>query len=255
MDADSGKLGGNVTRRYVTAPAYVAACDLGPATVLVNYLGGGTHTLIGPSARWWAELSVTGDLNTPTSIDPSLARQLLHQLRRAGLLLSTVTPKPWPSPIFGQPWSLSFGTQEVENGRVILPRVPGQFLVLAGLALVLTLAIRHIGGCATSMHRVLRALRWAACWTDRTATVAEVRQVVHAVRRVGQLVPGRVACLEESAAVVLTLAMSRRGVTWCHGVAADPVRLHAWVEVNREPVAEPSSTLRYTTLRTVPDRN
>ncbi|MET7996799.1 lasso peptide biosynthesis B2 protein [Amycolatopsis sp. NPDC005232] len=49
---------------------------------------------------------------------------------------------------------------------------------------------------------------------------------------------------------------SRQGVTWCHGAAADPVRLHAWLETDdREPVAEPPSTARFAVLRTIPVRD
>lgn len=41
-------------------------------------------------------------------------------------------------------------------------------------------------------------------------------------------------------------------VRWCHGVIADPIRLHAWIEAERCPVAEPDSTRRCTALLTVP---
>ncbi|MDT3395843.1 lasso peptide biosynthesis B2 protein [Streptomyces sp. B1866] len=87
--------------------------------------------------------------------------------------------------------------------------------------------------------------------TVRPATVGRARQAVHAVRQAAVLVPGRVACLEESAAAVVTLAASRERVTWCHGVAGDPIRLHAWVQVGGQPVAEPESITRYTPLRTI----
>ncbi|MGH3620629.1 MAG: lasso peptide biosynthesis B2 protein [Sciscionella sp.] len=63
-------------------------------------------------------------------------------------------------------------------------------------------------------------------------------------------------CLEESSAVVLTLAASHQRVTWCHGVAADPILLHTWGETDSRPIAEPESTDRYTALRTIlePDK-
>lgn len=48
----------------------------------------------------------------------------------------------------------------------------------------------------------------------------------------------RVACVERAVAAVVALAMIRRGVTWCHGVKARPVALHAWVEVDGVPVGE-----------------
>jgi hypothetical protein len=105
------------------------------------------------------------------------------------------------------------------------------------------------------MWRLLRLLRWASRRTVRLASPKQIQQAVYAVRRAGFVGPGRVACLEESAAVVLIMAASRFGVTWCHGVAADPIRLHAWIEsTDAGPVAEPPSTRDYTILRTIPER-
>ncbi|MFF8764754.1 lasso peptide biosynthesis B2 protein [Nocardiopsis dassonvillei] len=75
------------------------------------------------------------------------------------------------------------------------------------------------------------------------ADPAEAAGVVHAVRRFGLFSPVRVACLEESVAAALALAALGRGVRWCHGVIADPIRLHARIEAEGSPVAEPDSTL------------
>lgn len=62
----------------------------------------------------------------------------------------------------------------------------------------------------------------------------------------------RVACLEESVAAALALTLLGRRVRWCHGVITDPIRLHAWIEVEGRPVAEPDSTQRCTALLTIP---
>ncbi len=72
------------------------------------------------------------------------------------------------------------------------------------------------------------------------------------MRRFGLFSPMRVACLEESVAAALALALLGRGVRWCHGVIADPIRLHAWIEAEGRPVAEPDSTRRCTALLTIP---
>lgn len=237
---------------YVTAPAHVVACDLSPrTTVVVNYRDGGVHTLLGPSARWWTSLAATGDPAAAPGIDD----RLVEQLRAAGALVDTATPTPWSLPVQGQPWRLSFGNEEVQAGRRSLPHVPLPTVMLAGTALVFAVAVQNLGARHTRMRRLLWLLRLATRRTRRPATAAHVEQVVHAARRVGQWAPGRVACLEESATVVLALAASRLRVTWCHGVAADPVRLHAWIEVDGQPVAEQTSTRRYTILTTVPVRN
>jgi hypothetical protein len=239
---------------YVTAPAHVTACNLGPATVLVNYRSGKVHTLTGPAAAWWTQLSTSGDPSAPISLNQQSAQALLDQLLSAGLLVSTSDPRPWPCPIAGVPLSPSWGTQELVAGRTPLPRVGLNTLVTAATALLLVLAVRHLGRRGSGMARLTTLLRWANARTRRPASPEQACRAVNAVRRAGLLAPGRVACLEESAAAVLTLAASRLRVTWCHGVAGDPVRLHAWVETTSgDAIAEPASTARYATLLKIPE--
>jgi Transglutaminase-like superfamily len=239
--------------QFVTAPEHIAACDLGPATVLVNYRTGTTLSLLGPAAPWWSALAATGDGQVPHTLDTRSAHLLLTRLLAAGFLTPTSTPRPWSAPHSEQAWEPSWGVQEVQAGRARLPRVPRWSLALATAALGVVLLAEHAGHRKRAMARLIALLRKATARTNRSATNVEARHAVHAVRQAGLFLPGRLACLEESVAVVLMLAASRRRVTWCHGVAADPVRLHAWVETSHgEPVAEPPSTLRYTTLLTVP---
>ncbi|MFI1888350.1 lasso peptide biosynthesis B2 protein [Streptomyces jumonjinensis] len=90
------------------------------------------------------------------------------------------------------------------------------------------------------------AIRWLH---DRAQDVTDQLDDPHAS-------PARTACLEESAAAVLLLASRRLSVTWCHGVAPDPVRLHAWLRTQDEIlVAEPPSTLAYTPALTIGARH
>lgn len=243
-----------MTPRYVRAPDHVSACDLGPATVLLDYRTGAVKVLTGQAARWWAELATTGDTGTPTTMDRASARALLGQLHGAGLLAAADRPRPWPAPVVGRPLTPSWGTQTVNAGRTPIPSVPYRALPLAALALVVILAVEHIGPARFRMARITHLLSRATRRTVTFASTDQARHAVHAVRRVGLLAPGRVACLEESAAVALMLAASRQRVTWCHGVIADPICLHAWVETDGQPVAEPESTHRYTALRTIPEQ-
>lgn len=240
--------------RYVTSPDDISACDLGPATVLVNYRTGDVHTLYGPSAQWWAKLTATGDAAAPTVLDAASAQALLGQLHAVGLLVAVARPQPWPTPMAGQPLMPSWGTHEVQAGRISVAHVPYRVLPVAAVSLAAVLAVAHTGLASTRMARLMRLIGWAAQRTFGPASPDRVLHAVHAVRRVGLLAPGRVACLEESAAVVLMLAAFRQRVTWCHGVAADPIRLHAWVETDGGPVAESESTHRYTRLREIPER-
>lgn len=242
--------------RYLTAPGHVRAVDVGPATVIVNYRTGQAETLIGPAAQWWAELAAGGDPTATTVLHEVTARTLRDQLLDAGLLVPSPRPEPWaPSPT-GPAWEPSWGTQELAAGRPEPVPVPLAVTVLAGMALALVLVVLTAGPRGGRLARLSWLLARAARRTTRPAAVNNARRAVHAVRKAGLLAPGRVACLEESAAVLMLLAVSRQRVTWCHGVAADPVRLHAWVETDdNERIAEPPSTARFAVLRTIPARD
>jgi Transglutaminase-like superfamily len=102
------------------------------------------------------------------------------------------------------------------------------------------------------MERALALLSAASARTNKPATAKQTTAAVNAVRRAGWFSPGRTACLEESVAAVLLLAARRRSVRWCHGIASDPVRLHAWVQtMDGVDIAEPSSTRAYTPVLTI----
>jgi hypothetical protein len=243
--------------RYVTAPGHVTAVDLGPATVIVNYRTGSVETLIGPAARWWDELAATGDTDAPVALDADSASTLLGQLRAAGLIVPARQRRPWPAPVVGPPWEPSWGTHELAAGYADPPRVPPGLAVRSCLALAVVHVVLAFGTRRARMARLTGLLTWATTrYATRPADTERARKTVHAVRSAGLLMPGRVACIEESAAATLALAVSGQRVTWCHGAAADPLRLHAWVETDsREPVAEPPSTLRCAVLRTIPARD
>ncbi|RKS07190.1 transglutaminase superfamily protein [Nocardiopsis sp. Huas11] len=102
------------------------------------------------------------------------------------------------------------------------------------------------------MRRMLRLVEAASRRHHRPADMHEAEKAVHAVRDLGLFSPVHVACLEESVAAVLILAMRGHGACWRHGVVADPIRLHAWIEVEGWPVAEPDSTQRCAALLTIP---
>ncbi|MGH3929201.1 MAG: lasso peptide biosynthesis B2 protein, partial [Pseudonocardiaceae bacterium] len=76
---------------------------------------------------------------------------------------------------------------------------------------------------------------------------------LHCVRQMAYVLPCRIACLEESIAAMLMLVLTGHSALWCHGVATDPIRLHAWITVDGVPVAEPASTARYTPLFQISD--
>lgn len=150
----------------------------------------------------------------------------------------------------------SWGTREVPFGLAPLPRVSAVWMARAVVALVVVLAAQRMGRASRAFPRLVRVLELAAQQTRSSATPGEVTRAIHAVRRASFVFPTRVACLEESTAAVLVLRSCGASVRWCHGVAPDPITLHAWVETHDgEAPAEPSSTSGYTIVRTIPDND
>jgi hypothetical protein len=62
-----------------------------------------------------------------------------------------------------------------------------------------------------------------------------------AVRQQSFFFSGRVACIELSLAFVLFALTKGLSVTWCVGVATEPFRAHAWVEIGGKAFREPNS--------------
>ncbi|MFD7072834.1 lasso peptide biosynthesis B2 protein [Nocardioides sp. NPDC057577] len=159
----------------------------------------------------------------------------------------------------GDPAALSFGADESEAG---LPAVEGVYptpveVVASATALAAVLLLKALGHRAQTMRRLTTLLSGVGLLPLPAATLSEAERSVLNIRRMGRWFPGRVACLEESVATTVALALLGRSVTWCHGGASDPVRLHAWVQVRScgtgVAAAEPESTSRYTILRTIPE--
>lgn len=157
-----------------------------------------------------------------------------------------------PGVIHGARWGLSFGTDEADVEPTPTSRPTVRDGVAAAVALIVTLAVRSLGPSERAMSRLTVLATTAAHLTATPSHDDEAERVVSAVRWASRWIPFRVACLEESIAAVLVLAARRRHVTWCHGVAPDPVQFHAWIQAHGSPVAEPSTTSRYTVLRTIP---
>lgn len=153
-------------------------------------------------------------------------------------------------PVPRAPWTPSWSTHEVPLGWEPAPRVSGGTLAAAGLGVLVTLLVAHIGPRRRQMHRMITLIHRISVLAKRKAAYVHAEEMVHAVRHFGFL-PVRMACLESSVATVVALALQGRSVTWHHGVRCDPIVLHAWVSLDGAPVAEPLSTLRCATLLTI----
>ncbi|WP_257142122.1 lasso peptide biosynthesis B2 protein [Streptomyces sp. sk226] len=115
----------------------------------------------------------------------------------------------------------------------------------ATVALGVTLTTRHLGRRRTRFGRLVRLAE--AGRTLPPPSRAHARLAIRSVRWAARLFPARVACLEESTSAVLLLAAGGRGGAWRHGVATDPIRMHAWIcDVHGQPVEEPDQTGEYT---------
>ncbi|KIF74969.1 hypothetical protein QR77_15430 [Streptomyces sp. 150FB] len=228
-------------------PAHVRAADFGHVLVLVSYRTGQVRGLLPAAAVRFREAARTG---RSTSLPGALSAQLLG----AGLLAPSPAARPWPL-IKATTTTASWGSTEHPGGTARPEPVPRRALLGAAAALASVAAVEKAGSRRTTMLRVIRAVHRATSTCRRPATPGQATAAVLAVRAAGWHSPVRTACLEESAAAVLLLAARRLSVTWCHGIAADPVRLHAWVQTEGGQVAEPDSTLAYTPVLTIGARH
>ncbi|WP_372412187.1 lasso peptide biosynthesis B2 protein [Streptomyces luteireticuli] len=141
--------------------------------------------------------------------------------------------------------ALSWGTVEQS---AVLPTpvpIPLRWRVGAVPVVLVTAATWAVG---TRRGRFSRLVRLACAGRDLPpATECQSRYAVCAVRWAARVLPMRWACLEDSTAAALLLAVARRRAEWRHGVATDPVRLHAWIaNPEGKPVEEPADTALYT---------
>jgi hypothetical protein len=152
---------------------------------------------------------------------------------KVAALAAVVVPLDEPTPLWG--------TVErcVVPGPV--PAVPLRWRAGAVVAVGVTCAVRALGGRRRRFRRLVslacagRALPRAPAW--------QARYAVCAVRWAARPAPVRWACLEESVSASVLLALAGRRAEWRHGVALDPVRLHAWIAApDGTPVEEPPDT-------------
>jgi hypothetical protein len=241
--------------RFVSCPHHVRSAELGTLTVLVDTRTGRVETLLGWAHHAWLELASTGDpgaaANAVKDASPARVNELVRALAADRLVVLRSTSRPWTvvQTVVTQP---SWGTQEVPAGIAGRGRLELPATILASLAVAAVLAARQAGRRSRSFARITRLLAAVARWPGRVAEPAQVAHALHCVRNVALVLPFRVACMEETAAAMLVLALTGRRAGWCHGIAADPVRLHAWIALDGQPIREPETTTRYTLLLRIP---
>lgn len=83
------------------------------------------------------------------------------------------------------------------------------------------------------------------------APTGHVRAALDSIRYVSTCLPGRWACLEQSVATAFLITLTGRRAEWRHGLATDPVRLHAWLaDGEGRPVGEGPDIGAYTPIHT-----
>lgn len=246
--------GDRMTARLADSDLY--GCYFDHSIVVLDYRTGATRVLHGPG--------VTGALqvvpfNGQDRVPPHLEIEVLRALR----LDSTGSRRLRLHP--GKPAGLSFGAEEYDAGLASPASSSSAStagVVAAALALSVVLAVKHLGRRERTMHRLITLMTWSLRLPTASATDDEAEQQVRRIRRLASGLPSRVACLEESIAATVALALQGKSATWCHGVAADPFTFHAWVRTDTAaddtrcesvPIAEPDSTNRYSILRTIPE--
>ncbi|MBH5337768.1 lasso peptide biosynthesis B2 protein [Streptomyces pactum] len=152
-----------------------------------------------------------------------------------------------PAPVTVRPSEISWGTSE-SSARLETPAPPPWPWRLAATALLLTtLAARHLGRERTRFGRLVRLAEAGRSLPPPTREHASL--AVRSVRWVARAFPARVACLEESTTAALLLAVGGRGGAWRHGIATDPIRMHAWIcDSHDQPVEEPVQTGDYSPI-------
>ncbi|WP_031518835.1 lasso peptide biosynthesis B2 protein [Streptomyces sp. NRRL F-5123] len=234
----------------LSLPGHVRAADFGHVLVLVDYRTGQVQGLLPAAAARFRDAARAGTARP-------LAGPLAEGMLAAGLLAPALpaTTAEWPvtrAAVVAASW----GSAEHPAGVVRPAPAPVRSMLAAAGALAAVAVVKAAGEPGTAMLRVVRAVGRAVSTCRRPATPEEAEAAVRTVRAAGWFSPGRTACLEESASVALLLAGRSLSVTWCHGIAADPVRLHAWVQTeDGAPVAEPPSTLAYTPVLTLGARH
>ncbi|MFI8942709.1 lasso peptide biosynthesis B2 protein [Streptomyces syringium] len=140
--------------------------------------------------------------------------------------------------------SASWGTTDVPAVLLPLPTAPWRWRLGAVPALLLTAVWKAAGPRSGRFSRLVRL----ACSGRALSSAGEeqVRHAVRAVRWASAVIPARWACLEQSTAAAVLLAAVGLRAEWRHGVATDPVRLHAWIADRAgRPVEEPADMSLY----------
>ncbi|MGQ4268294.1 lasso peptide biosynthesis B2 protein [Nocardiopsis changdeensis] len=219
--------------RLICFPSVCVALDVETGALLL---------LSGEAARLISHLERAGGA---TSVLSSSARErAVAALVNSGVLAGGEESEAWDRVRPGIPSSSSWGTRESPAALAPIPRSSPRWYALGACALLLVLG----GGVLGRTRAFARTRRLVGRTAMGPPEPAAAEAAAYAVRRIGRLLPLRVACWEEAAATTVALHWAGYQAVFRHGAATDPVRLHAWVEVGGRPVAEADDITDYTSF-------
>jgi len=241
MSKEGSAISGSV---FLAPASHIRAVDFVTVLVLLDVRTSSVEALTGAARDVWITAASSGDARAATGLGTSDIRQFAHQLAARGLLSPASADTPVRPPAAGHAMPPSWGTQDHPAQLHPIPAPPRRWYLPATVAIFATLIV---GGSGCRRRRFARLVTVATgVHGRRPADERTARHAVRAVRRVALLIPARLACLEESTAAVLTLAAAGYRVHWRHGIATDPVRMHAWIEADTKPIDEGPDIIHYT---------
>lgn len=107
--------------------------------------------------------------------------------------------------------------------------VTGLAALAAALLMLRCLPLRTVLATATVIGRL----------GVRPVTEPAPLDAIASCRRAARWYPGRAACLENSLAVFIALALRGYRADWCIGCRLGPAEAHAWIETASGPAGEP----------------
>lgn len=220
--------------------AWLRSVRTAHASLVVDYRSGAIAMLHGQAKHLWHTYTEGQQPDRPDGHDGTL----IADFARRDWLSTRATPA---SPVVQlDDCTASWGTRETEAALGAIGYTPWPWRLAALPTVGLVLLVRQL----SPHRRFARLLRLTRLGTRLpVATDPQARHAIRAVRHAARLIPAKVACLEESVAATVLLAVAGRHATWCHGIALDPVRLHAWIAArNGDPLEEPPSTTQYTVI-------
>jgi hypothetical protein len=89
------------------------------------------------------------------------------------------------------------------------------------------------------LRAALAAAAAIGCLGIRPASEPAALDAIASCQRAARWYPGRAACLENSLAAFIALALRGYRADWCIGCRLGPAEAHAWIETASGPAGEP----------------